>query len=781
MTTATLAFRVEGGLLSPDVLEDVRRGALPGQRPQDFGLPATRSLTDEVASIYHDARAQWQIFQHRLANVPEDRLGTTETRQFWVIPLLGMLGYELHYSAKAEVVDGLTFAISHRAGLTETAPPVHIVGARQPLGRVPASGRPRLSPHALMQEYLNRTDHALWGVVTNGLTLRLLRNSTFIRRQAYVEFDLQAIMEENRFADFFMLYRLLHRTRLPADGAPPDDCWLETYFQHSLEQGGRVREHLREGVEACISILANGLLQHAQNEDLRKWVDENGAQAFYQQLLRLVYRLLFLLVSEERGLMGGNTLYYASYGVSRLRRLTEQRAAWTDDKDLWHGLRVLWEVLRNEKMAKLLDVPPLNGELFAPLALDNARLDNRTLLAGLWHLFWYQEGNAPPRRVNYAALDTEELGSVYESLLDYQPHIVKGGGRPTFKLGWGSERKSTGSYYTPPQLVNELIHSALEPVIQERLQNAPDQEAALLSIKVCDPACGSGHFLLAAARRLGKELARIRTGAEEPAPEDVRNAVRDVVAHCIYGVDKNPLAVELARVALWLESHVTGKPLSFLDHHIKHGDSLIGVFDMEVLEQGVPDDAFKPVSGDERRIASAAKRRNRQERSGQRALWGWNEEFDLTPLAQKFAQIDAIPDDSPTDVRKKRNLYGDLLRDETRKRAKEACDAWVAAFFQPYRPGEEVITTDVVRRLLHGECDVSDMIKDIADEVGFFHWPLEFPDVFEKGGFDVVLGNPPFGFILNAKQNKFVKSQSIYKVAIPSKNTSAYFLVLSYK
>src|SRR5205823_8187237 len=130
-------------------------------------------------------------------------------------------------------------------------PPVHIVGARQELGRVPTSGRPRLAPHSLVQEYLNRTEY-LWGLVTNGLTVRLLRNSTFVRRQAYVEFDLAAIFDEQRFQDFAVLDRLLHRTRLPRVLADAPQCLLENYYEHSIEQGGRVRENLRDGVEACI-------------------------------------------------------------------------------------------------------------------------------------------------------------------------------------------------------------------------------------------------------------------------------------------------------------------------------------------------------------------------------------------------------------------------------------------------------------------------------------------------------------------------------------------------
>jgi hypothetical protein len=208
-------------------------------------------------------------------------------------------------------------------------------------------------------------------------------------------------------------------------------------------------------------------------------------------------------------------------------------------------------------------------------------------------------------------------------------------------------------------------------------------------VRVCDPAAGSGHFLLAAARRLGKELAKICTGEEEPAQERVREAIRDVVAHCIYGVDKNPLAVELCRVALWLEAHCAGKPLTFLDHRIRCGDSLVGVLDLEVLKDGIPDEAFAPVSTDAKEAAALLKKRNRSERrdleSGQ-LRFPFAPERVLNPLGDKHHDIEAIADDSPAAVREKKNRYDRLLADPERLRIAEACDLWTAAFFQRLSP-----------------------------------------------------------------------------------------------
>ena len=930
------AVRIEGGLLGPDTVEQLLAGDLPGQKPKDFGLDGRRSLTDEIASVFADARAQWEVFQRRLERLPDSDPPTSVTRDAWVIPFLSLLGYELRYNPRAYEVDGLTFAISHRAGEAEDAPPVHIVGARQELGRVAPAGRPRLAPHSLVQEFLNRTEH-LWGIVTNGLILRLLRDTTYVRRQAYVEFDLRQIFEEQRFADFAVLYRLLHRSRLPRSSREAQDCLLERYHQHAVEQGGRVRERLRCGVEECIKRLADGFLAHPKNAELRRRVASSeediplaarhsplARDELYRQLLRLVYRLLFLLVSEDRGLISAAPLYRDHYGVARLRRLLDRRSAYTEHDDLWCSLRVLWKVLSDERLAGLLGAAPLNGELFAPLALDHCTITNRDFLEAFWHLAYYRESpSAPPRRVNYAALDVEELGSVYESLLEYHPQIDASGAVPRFELAFGSERKSTGSYYTPPELVAELIRSALDPVIADRFAvieraassewravkesllqafgeayvhsivsrlgslaeshgdgrrslspherlseggalwtdqpNAPSgdigpsehsrglgtardegisaipehrlgqpsgagnlppvgransvgssasgsassgtrtnsgqtthrppaqplseeqitrlwhslplaarhsllAEHAVLSIRILDPACGSGHFLLAAARRLGKELAKIRTGEDEPAPEQVREAIRDVVAHCIYGVDKNPLAVELCRVALWLEAHCAGKPLTFLDHRIRCGDSLVGVLDLGVLERGIPDEALHPVSTDTKAVAALLKKRNRNER---RALESGQMRFPFAPerivdaLGAKHHDIEAIADDAPAAVREKKSRYDRLLADPERLRIAEACDLWTATFFQRYTPelttSPAAITTDAVTDRLADRAHPQALAaaQAIASEHRFFHWPLEFPEVFTEGGFDVVLSNPPYGGIKETRFHRY--------------------------
>jgi len=384
--------------------------------------------------------------------------------------------------------------------------------------------------------------------------------------------------------------------------------------------------------------------------------------------------------------------------------------------------------------------------------LDACSIANADLLEAFWHLACYRpRPGDPPRRVNYAALDVEELGSVYESLLEFHPHLSAVGNVPTFALLLqGAERRSTGSHYTPPELVAPLIQHALETVLDERLRavsTRQQKERAILAMKVCDMACGSGHFLLAAARRLGKELARVRTGEDEPAPERVREAIRDVVAHCIYGVDRNPLAVELCRVALWLESHTEGKPLTFLDHRIRCGDSLVGLCDLAVLEQGIPDEAFQPFASDDKQKAREAKRQNALER--RQGLFHATYADALRKIAAELALLDDTPEDTIEQIHAKAEACNRIQRSADYVRLNFACHLWTAAFFQPFpTPSGNPLTTDTLRSALAngriGDARLAGLVDQLAFDGRFFHWPLAFPEVFAGGGFDVILGNPPF-------------------------------------
>lgn len=762
MITRFPTLRLEGGLISSDQIDRVA-----DQKVKEFTI-------DDIAAAWSDIRSYWAIFQNNLAKLPEEDLATSITRNRWMMPFFSTLGYDLSSPKTAAEVDGLTYAISHRAGKDDNSPPIHIVGIRQSLDRRPESGRPRLAPHSLVQEYLNRTEH-LWGIVTNGSTLRILRDSHLLRKQAYIEFDLEQILKDELFADFALLFRLIHVSRLPKGTDDAASCSLEQFHRQTVEQGGRVRDHLRDGVEKALLQFGNGFLNHSRNSVLRARVQDKSLEPFeyYQQLLRLIYRFLFLMVSEERNLITDNISYREHYSISRIRRLVDVRAAYTHQEDLWLGLATTFKLFQDDDLGPLLGVPILNGDLFDPertSEINAASLTNRNLLTAMWDICMYREKEtAPWRRINYAALDVEELGSVYESLLDFQPVFVQQNGKTEFRLLTGTERKSTGSYYTPPELVNELIQSALTPTMKDRLVGAKTGEekvTALLNMTVCDPACGSGHFLLAAARTIGRELARARTGDEEPAPEMMRIAIRDTITHCIYGVDKNPLAVDLCKVALWLEGHTKAKPLTFLDNRVRCGDSLTGVFDLSVLNDGIPDNAFTAVIGDDKTIARDLKKQNNIEKKHRRLA-----EFDVSIniLSASRQQVNAITDDKPEDIRKKKELFSSFQQEGTPWcKDKTACDLWTAAFFveltKKQVQSRQVPTTETVREyLLRGagaDLPQVKIARQLANKNKFFHWALEFPEVFARGGFDCILGNPPWETLELKEQEYFLTRDS---------------------
>ena len=753
------SLKIEGGLLGGDLVEQIFSGEVEGQKAKDFGFASESEFRDRLAFLWNRTRELWEDFQNRLERLSPEDPATSLTRERFVIPLLELLNYNPTFQREPVEIDGRRFHLSHRADPDKDAPFVHIVGIRQSLDRRQEAGIARMAPHAYVQEFLNKTDH-LWAIVTNGAIVRLLRDSQYMARQAYIEFNLQEMLANELFADFQIFVRLVHRTRLPKTVADAPECLLERYYRLTIEQGGRIRDRLRDGVEQAIKILGTALLQNPRNDELREKV-RNGKltpQKFYEQLLRIIYRLLFLFVAEERNLLTNNEIYRRYYSATRLRQLVDVKSAWTERHcDLWLGLQKTFLLLSNEHHANKMGITPLNGDLFRPSHTDdlnNAHVTNADFLKALWYLCKFKPNERSPfQRVNYAQLDVEELGSIYESLLDYHPMFKDEGGKLAFELvPAGLERKSTGSYYTPRELVGELIKSALEPVLQERLKETKtpeEKEQAILSIKVLDPACGSGHFLLAAARRLAKELAKIRTGDEEPAPSEYRKALRDVVRNCIYGVDKNPLAVELCKVALWIESHAEGKPLAFLDHKIKCGDSLVGVLDLSVLKDGIPDEAYEPVAGDDKSVARQLWQSNRSAVKGQLALDFGSE---LQNLAQLIHQLTATPDDTTEQVRQKGERYHQIQQDPTWWRNQTLCHLWTAAFFAPLTEDNlsripKTADLHTLLRTKSGTSLRSDIIGfawELAQRHRFFHWALEFPEVFAEGGFDVILSNPPF-------------------------------------
>lgn len=420
-------MRVEGGLLNTEIIERIRNGEASGQSAKDFGL---KRFIEETASIWNDARDYWRKFRRKRENISSDDPGTTVTRNLWMVPLLTLLDYNPVFVKKAEEVSGRLFPFSHRADESPESPPVHIVGFRQDLDQRPQ--RLKLSPQATVQEYLNLTDH-LWGVVTNGLCFRLVRTSNKLTRHSYLEFDLEHIFESEDFPAFLLFFRMAHRSRLPKDPATAHECWLEKYHRESLEQGARIRDRLRDSVEKALKILGNGFLSHPENQELREKIarGEITPSYFYRELLQLIYRLLFIMVAEERDLLQPEDLklreiYENYYGLSRLRAMSAEPEVLNPGfHDLWEGIKRLFYLL-STKDGEKLGLTVLNGGLFqwGNFFFKDYKLSNADFLKALNHLSYFEQ-DGRKSRVNYAALDVEELGSVYESLLDYQPVFVE--------------------------------------------------------------------------------------------------------------------------------------------------------------------------------------------------------------------------------------------------------------------------------------------------------------------------------------------------------------------
>lgn len=763
------SISIQGNIISSEVLEKIRTEDIRYQQPKDFQLAPTASLREEISLAWSLALSHWKAFDRKRESLGQTETGTSETRQYWMKPLLSILGYDLA-TAHAETINGKSYAISHRA-LNIDHFPIHIVGCRLSLDKRAETGGTRLSPHALVQEYLNQHEH-LYALVSNGVYLRLLRDATRLSRLSYIEFNLQQMMEEELYAEFALLYRLVHASRMPTQNGSGEESIIEFYHQEALASGSRIRERLRLAVEESIKQLANGFLQHPSNEDLRMAIarQELTAADYYLYNLRLVYRLLFLMVIEERNLVypaerdpeldRHRRIYYDYYSVQRLCRLVE-KAVYVDPRktDLWQSLVTGFTLFEQAKFGARLGIASLGSGLFDTEALGvlgRQTLGNDTLLNVLRYLVSFENEKGQRVRVNYADLDVEEFGSVYEGLLEYEPVLQDADTRPVFLFKEGNERSRSGSHYTPEELVKPLIKHSLDYLIEDKLKEK-DPEAALLSLKVCDVACGSGHILLSAARRIGFELARIRSGEDQPSPPVRRQAVRDVIRHCIYGVDKNPLAVELCKVAMWLEAHNPGEPLNFLDHHIKCGDAIVGLAHKEELQKGIADEAFKTLPGDEKAIASAFLKRNKQERKQQeQAAFDFEKEAreELNAVIEQFNLFKKLPERTPEEVANKEKQYRQYESDYHRIRMKQLADAQVAQFFIP--------KTDANKPYLLTDTEYRGYLRQVNKNIGvlqsnklakaeivatakrFFHWFLEFPEVFNEGGFDCILGNPPF-------------------------------------
>ena len=816
------SIHIYGHLLSDDILRSIEQdNTLVGNREQDYSIDS--STSSAIDYVWSSLRNDWRFYQER--SYVKDPYGTRKSRDL-MERLFMSLGYELSRQQASIDAAGKSFEITYLCPQLGNMPFIVIgdrindIDAIATLDKCSldyrAKGQQRKkSSHATMLEYLNSTEN-IYGIISNGQTLRLIRNSGQLVKLTYIEFDLRRMLEEDKYTEFCLMFRLLHASRFRTFGDEP--CVLERWFNLSIESGNRIREGLSHAVQMAMETIGNAAVKtKGEGNDMLRSSLRDGtidAAILNKELIHFIYRILFLFIIEDRNLVYQipdssdapdykqlckyQELYKKFYAASRLRGLSELNYLKTRQySDIWKGLLDTFRLFEDGAFGEKLGIKPLGGVLFDSDTLHylkECEISNKDILQAFSALNEFTDERGQRVKINYSALDVEEFGSVYEGILEMRPFIQPGVAETDWQFGFmgGLDRQSTSSYYTRPDLVQNLIRTTLEPVIKERIEKlrTPEEKVkSLLSMKVCDAASGSGHIVLAMARTIAWYVCTIRTGEDNPASLDYREALREVIQKCVYAVDYNPDAVELCKVVLWIEGYCAGKPLSFLDHHIRCGNSVVGVTDLDTLLAGVPKEAFSAVDKDTKKKIIDLNKTALQDvslvQSGH--LQGFNvslftQDFAIQSidgeqvgLASKVCEINSLPENSLLEQLTKQKRWEELMQSPRVECLRRACDIYTYAYYKQFKAEDldshvdasgtftafNVPYTRTVYQALQEikYLDDNDGIVDAqrlpdsfraevaiaAKQHSFFHWCVEFPEVFAyDGGFDVMCGNPPW-------------------------------------
>lgn len=845
------SIHIYGHLLSDDILHNIERdNTYEGNREQDFAMDIPVSAA--IDYVWSSLRNDWSFYKERAGNerlVNKDPYGTRRARDL-MERLLQSLGYTLDRQATNIEVAGTGYDITYTCQQLCKMPFIVIGENISADGSIDTldkcsldyrakGGMRKKSAHATMLEYLNATEN-VYGIISNGQILRLIRNSGQLVKLTYIEFDLRRMLEEDKYTEFCLMFRLLHASRFQAKGDEP--CVMERWFNMSIESGNRIRNGLSLAVQKTMETIGNAVLtsEGKGNEALRNAFTEGTMDTakLNKELIHFIYRLLFLFIIEERGLVyqipdspyapdykqlcAWQDIYKKFYAASRLRHLSE--LAYLKQRqyfDLWQRLMDTFHLFEPDTFGERLGIKPLGGVLFGKETLHwlkQCQVSNHDVLTAFSALNEFTDERQQRVKINYSSLDVEEFGSVYEGILEMRPFVQPGVSAADWQFGFvgGLDRQSTSSYYTRPDLVQNLIKTTLEPVIKEKishLSSTDEKVKALLNMKVCDAASGSGHIVLAMARTIAWYICTLRTGEDNPASLDYRQALREVISRCVYAVDYNPDAVELCKVVLWIEGYCAGKPLSFLDHHIRCGNSVLGVSDLQMLIDGVPD---KALTAEDKDTLKALKKMNQEAikavngNSGNEQLLGLENSFGVENmtaaqigLADKIRFINHLPEDTLEEEIIKQERWKELMDSARVDCLRRACDIYTYAFYKTVKHGEilkedggvngnllleaEVPYTKTVMRALQEidamEClekgkllptyyrelskDFKSEVKRKALEQRYFHWCVEFPEVFAANkGFDVMCGNPPWDKLQMEEEKWFAgKNNDIVKAA----------------
>jgi len=694
------------------------------------------------------------------------------------------------------------------------------------------------NPSYQIDYYLRETDKE-WGILTNGRKWRLYKEEVSHRLDTYFEVDLVECLERGPEA-FKYFYFFFRKEAFVGD----ENAFLNRVYSQSATYAQSIGENLEDNVYKALLWMAKGYFAVGTNK-LEK--TQENLEEVYANSLIFLYRLIFVLYLESKGFLQSERIphQFRNYDITRfVDTILEEMD--NDTLNPYGGLHAyklnqIFNLIDKGSQAlgiprNVFYIPAYNGGLFSDdkhpfisFTREEGKKIQDKYLARVVDFLTRPESpeHKGKGRIDYADLSIRHLGGIYEGLLEYKLRLAEEDLVPVRKSGSlvymsldeakeknkrykereiiregdiylatdKGERKATGSYYTPDYIVKYIVENTVGPVLGDKLDgctSVEEKREAILSTKVLDPAMGSGHFLVEATDFIASELAEVTEPEEDK--RDIDLARREVVKHCIYGVDLNHLAVELAKLSLWIATLSEDKPLTFLDHHLKVGNSLIGA-DLYDLNRH-PDEEVDEASS---------------EKTGQRTLDDMFEEAEgpvdikqnMRQLLQMYRRIMERHDEKPDDIQAQTDIFHDLMHHQFRRRFHVLADVYTSYYFgndfsvEQYHallrelpPGSDwndVAGQDWVRAASNS---VDDPIAgNLARQKHFFHWQLEFPEIFfdidtgtEKAnpGFDAVIGNPPY---VRMEQIKPLKAflQDIYKSHASRTDLYVYFMERSVK
>ncbi|PDW03637.1 Eco57I restriction-modification methylase domain-containing protein [Candidatus Viridilinea mediisalina] len=583
-----------------------------------------------------------------------------------------------------------------------------------------------------------------WGILTNGRRWRLYHKDTVERQDQYYEVDLKALVDAGKQEDFMYFYAFFRRAAFE----PLGPLALATMLQESSDYARGVSENLRLQVFDALRHVAQGFLDYPDNQ---LEPEPKTLHTVYHHSLIILYRLLFILYAEARGLLPlhQNRLYREHYSLYKLVRLTALHL--DNDGHLLPTSSRTWAWLHDLFAYVNAGEPKLTVALFDGGLFDvqhNRFVATHVVGDAQLQLALDKLARIGKEYIDYRDLAERHLGTIYEGLLEYHLRAIEptGDGFTIDLFNAKGERQRTGSYYTPDFVVQYILEQTLQPILEAAVAGKPGAEAqleAVLALNCLDPAMGSGHFLVAAVEYIAGYL--VKLGVTPPAEAgdeaDLLYWKRQVAQRCIYGVDINPLAVDLAKLSLWLATAAKGRPLSFLDHHLRCGNALVGrrVTDPELLVQQTKQAAAPEQSSMLTDAGFAGAMRSAVGTMG----------LIVTSASRTF-----------DDVKDQERLYEQIRHDLVEQYALHATLRTAAGFEQELGPGvyeslylyaqqrnSGTVKRDATLDTLLAQAEA------LAAEHRFFHWDLEFPEIFfdhhgrplgEQAGFDLIFGNPPY-------------------------------------